>query len=419
MYAPSWGYGGPVRLMFDYARWMSSASDVVIFSGDLHHDFLRIPTEEHQEDTLKIHRDHIYLPQLAKRSIYLVSPRMFIRAAWLIRRANSPVIVHFAEFRGLVPLYALLLKLAFASKVLLVHSAFGMLHDKPGSRRKIFDSLFMRALLKQIDLSLTQNRHEYETYERLIDIYGIDSKGKTVLLPLHIDGMPSQDHRFTKKGKDGQAVGQLRKHYNIPEDALVFIFLGRLHPEKGILRMIDAYLELSRAFPAKTLLLIVGRDDGFQSQVETYIAKKQMQDGVRVVNDVYESRFDYYFLSDIFLGFPTIFEETMLASIEALACGTPIIVSREADMPFVEEEQAGRVIDFQVASAVETMLAFAQDLCALQLRARETARMHFHGAAASEQLLQLFQERILAGQSQKVLPSVDKVGAADPLGADE
>ena len=207
MYAPSWGYGGPVRLMFDYARWMSSASDVIIFSGDLHHDFLRMPTEEHQEDTLKIHRDHIYLPRLAKRSIYLVSPRMFIRAAWLIRRANGPVIVHFAEFRGLVPLYALLLKLAFANQVLLVHSAFGMLHDKPGFRRKIFDSLFMRALLKQIDLSLTQNRHEYETYERLVDIYGINSKGKTVLLPLHIDGMPSQDHRFTEKGKDRQAVG--------------------------------------------------------------------------------------------------------------------------------------------------------------------------------------------------------------------
>jgi len=420
MYAPSWGYGGPVRLMFDYARWMSSASDVIIFSGDLHHDFLRMPTEEHQEDGLKIHRDHIYLPRLAKRSIYLVSPRMLIRAAWLIRRANGPVIVHFAEFRGLVPLYALLLKLAFANKVLLVHSAFGMLHDKPGFRRKIFDSLFMRALLKQIDLSLTQNRHEHETYERLVDIYGIDSKGKTVLLPLHIDGMPSQDHRFTEKGKDGQAVGQLRKHYNIPEDALVFIFLGRLHPEKGILRMIDAYLELSRAFPAKTLLLIVGRDDGFQSQVEIYIAEKQLQNHVQIVNDVYESRFDYYFLSDIFLGFPTIFEETMLASIEALACGTPIIVSREADIPFVEAERAGRVIDFHIATAVQTMLAFIQDLTGFQQRARGTARRHFQGAAASEHLIRLFQELIVVGQSHNLLPSANKVmEKAAPIGADE
>ena len=399
MYAPSWGYGGPVRMMFDYARWMSTLSDVVVFSGNLHHDFERVAAKEHQQDTFAIHRDHVYLPRLAKRSIYLVSPRMLIRTALLIWKVHGPVIIHFAEFRGLVPLYALLLKLAFPDKVLVVHSAFGMLHDKPGSRRKIYDSLFMRALLKRINMRLTQNQHEYETYERLMDTYGIGSEGRTVLLPLHVDGMPSQDHRFTEKGKDRQAVNQLRKRYNIPDDALVFIFLGRLHPEKGILRMIEAFIEFSQAFPSKTILLIVGRDDGFQTQVKNYIAQKQLQNDINIVNDVYESRFDYYFLSDIFLGFPTIFEETMLASIEALACGTPIIVSREADIPFVEEERAGRVIDFQHATAAEAMLACAQNISALQLSARETARRHFQGAVASEHLIQLLQELVVTGHS--------------------
>ena len=110
----------------------------------------------------------------------------------------------------------------------------------------------------------------------------------------------------------------------------------------------------------------------------------------------------------------------MLASIEALACGTPIIVSREADIPFVEAEGAGRVIDFQVATAVETMLAFIQDLTGFQQRARGTARRHFQGAAASEHLIRLFQELIVVGQSHNLLPSANKVmEKAAPIGADE
>jgi glycosyltransferase involved in cell wall biosynthesis len=163
--------------------------------------------------------------------------------------------------------------------------------------------------------------------------------------------------------------------------------------------MIEAFVEFSRVFPSKTSLLIIGRDDGFQTHVENYIAQKQLQNDIKIINGVYESRFDYYFLADIFLGFPTIFEETMLASIEALACGTPIIVSREADIPFVEKERAGWVIEFQRATAVEAMLACAQSLPALQINARETARQHFEGGTASEHLIQLLQELVVAKHS--------------------
>jgi glycosyltransferase involved in cell wall biosynthesis len=384
--------------MFDYARWMNPAFKVAVFSGDLHHDFTRIKQDEPGRDAIPIERNRIYFSRLGRRSIYLVSPRMLIGAVRFIHQTHQPVIVHIAEFRGLVPLYALLLKLIFRDRVLLVHSAFGMLHDKPGRRRKIYDLLFMRTFLKNVALRLAQNRHEYEAYERLCQAYTVRNRGKTVLLPLHIDGAPSQDDRFTPAGKDKRAVAQVRRQYNVPEDALVFIFLGRLHPEKGIVRMIEAYIEFSREFAgtshSKTQMLIVGRDDGFQSQIETYIAEKQIQDRVRIITGVYETRFDYYFLADIFLGFPTICEETMLASIEALACGTPIIVSREADIPFVEEEGAGRVIDFHLTAAVEAMSEFAQNFAPLQVRARATVQRHFQGGPASKNLVQLFQQLV-------------------------
>jgi glycosyltransferase involved in cell wall biosynthesis len=391
MYVPAWGYGGPVRLLFDYARWMSSNSDVTVFTSDIHHDLTRITAKSETISGVPIERHKLFFPALTKRGVYLISPLMCLRAAQRIRSSRGPAIVHFSELRGPVPLYALLLKVLFGKRVTLVHSAFGSLHYKRGWRRRIYDALFIKAFVRLVDLRLVQNGHEGEAYGEICREHGPENESKTVLLPLHMDEVPEDPARYTESGKKRAAVRDVRRTYGIPENALVFLFLGRLHPAKGILRMMDAFLEFSRSCSRQTLLLVVGRDDGFQARVEEYIALNRAQAKIRVINNVYENRFDYYFLADVFLGFPTIFEETMLASIEAMACATPIVVSREADIPFVENEQAGLVIDFDVRTAAESMGTIAESLGSFQGNARRVVARHFNGAAASAKFLMLFQ----------------------------
>jgi glycosyltransferase involved in cell wall biosynthesis len=394
MYAPAWGYGGPVRLLFDYARWMSSYSDVTAFTSDIHHDLTRIKAKAETISGVPILRHKLFFPALTKRGVYLISPLMCLRASQRIRSSRGMAIVHFSELRGPVPLYALLLKLLFGKRVTLVHSAFGSLHHKRGWRRRIYDALFMKAFVKLVDLRLVQNEHESEAYAEICREYGPTNESKTVLLPLHVDRVPEHPARCTESGKNHTEVRDVRRTYGIPEDPLVFLFLGRIHPAKGILRAIDAFLEFSRSCSRKTMLLIVGRDDGFQAEVEEYIALNRTQNKIRVINNVYENRFDYYFLADVFLGFPTIFEETMLASIEAMACATPIVVSREADIPFVENEKAGLVIDFDVRKAAEAMGTIIDSLASFQVNAKRAVARHFNGVAASAKFRTLLQMAI-------------------------
>lgn len=414
MYAPSWGYGGPVRLMYDYARWMSGGSDVAVFTSDIHHDLTRISRKSEIINGIPVERHTLFFSSLAKKSFYLISPMMCVRAAKRIRSSSGPAIVHFSELRGPVPVYALLLKLFFGKRVMLVHSAFGSLHYKPGWRRRIYDALFMKAFVNLVDLRLVQNEHENKAYDEICRDYGQENKSRTVLVPLHLDGVPDDPARYTESGKNHAAVREVRRAYGIPQDALVFLFLGRLHPAKGILRMIDAYLNFCRMSPRSTLLLIVGRDDGFQTKVEEHIIRSQAQMKIRIVNNVYETRFDYYFLADAFLGFPTIHEETMLASVEAMACATPILVSREADIPFVEEERAGMVIDFDVRTAAETMAVMTQDLGSFQANARRVATSHFDGAAASGKLSTLFRMGISGNLGPENLPEMETLGQEWP-----
>jgi hypothetical protein len=86
--------------------------------------------------------------------------------------------------------------------------------------------------------------------------------------------------------------------------------------------------------------------------------------------------------ADGFPGLPTIFEETMLASVETLSCGTPVILSSEADMPYVADGGSGFVVEFSVGRVVGCMAQIAADQGGFRSRARSIADARFSEAAA-------------------------------------
>ena len=88
----------------------------------------------------------------------------------------------------------------------------------------------------------------------------------------------------------------------------------------------------------------------------------------------------------------------MLASVEALSCGTPVLVSREADLPFVERLGAGFVIDFEIEEASIRMHKVAADRAGFRTRARAAAGAHF----MEEATCACFHE-IIAGDARRRL----------------
>lgn len=376
-YAPAWGFGGPSRMMYDYARWLVGAgSPTLVIAGDVNHDYRRIPARQQILDGIPIERVRVFWPNLVRRSLNCVSPMMFFRAIGAIYRFKGVTVIHIAEFRSPVFLYAAIARRLFPRKVVLVHSAFGMLHHRESRLRRYFDAILMGMMLRSVDVALAQNEHELAVYCDENARYR-SSRNNVKLVPLHASR--TIEEQMLSSGQKRE----LRARYAIPEDAFTCIFLGRLHPAKGVLRAIDAFLQFSASHRSPTLFLIVGRDDGFQREILAYIERLGIGHLVLVKNDVYEQRFDYYSLSDVYLGFPTIYEETMLAAVESLSCATPVVVSREADMPFVEQEGGGFIIDYTVAGAAHAIARVAADHAEFRGRAHDTFRRHFAEGSAS------------------------------------
>ncbi len=76
-----------------------------------------------------------------------------------------------------------MLRRLFPRRVLLVHSAFGMLHDKPSRMRQVYDPLFMGFMLRSVDVRLAQNEHEAQEYRDYCRRYRA-GRSRVALLPL-------------------------------------------------------------------------------------------------------------------------------------------------------------------------------------------------------------------------------------------
>lgn len=116
----------------------------------------------------------------------------------------------------------------------------------------------------------------------------------------------------------------IRSQLNIPANELVFVFLGRLNRDKGILDLASAFSRLAEEFSNVTLL-IVGPDEGHISYVIEEICSSVIAKVKRV--SFTNTPEDYLASADVLL-LPSYREGFGSTVIEAAACGLPTIASR-------------------------------------------------------------------------------------------
>jgi glycosyltransferase involved in cell wall biosynthesis len=148
-----------------------------------------------------------------------------------------------------------------------------------------------------------------------------------------------------------------REVYPQARDKKVVVFLGRIHPKKGLLLLVRALAQLA----PEILLVIAGPDEiGHRAQVEALIASERVRDRVIFTGPVDES--DKRRLlggADLFV-LPSHQEGDSVAVKEALAAGLPVVLTRNCHFPEVAREPAGLVID----PSVEELRRAIEKLCA-------------------------------------------------------
>jgi glycosyltransferase involved in cell wall biosynthesis len=109
------------------------------------------------------------------------------------------------------------------------------------------------------------------------------------------------------------------------------------------------------------LLVIAGPDEhGFSQKIQIEAARKNFEHRLRMPGMVTgDLKVDLLARADLFV-LPSTGEGLSMAILEALASGTPVIISPECNMPVVDEVKAGAVVERDaelVAQAISRFLA--------------------------------------------------------------
>ena len=146
--------------------------------------------------------------------------------------------------------------------------------------------------------------------------------------------------RFTP----GEPDEALRASLGFAPGDFVVLFCGRLEPDKGIHKLLEAIAALE---DSRIKLLIVGSPFFGRTQSSPFLRRLEQQanalgDRVQFTGYVPNERLtEYYRLADL-VCVPTLVEEAAgLVAMEAMACGRPVLATRSGGMPeYLEGSQA-------------------------------------------------------------------------------
>lgn len=133
---------------------------------------------------------------------------------------------------------------------------------------------------------------------------------------------------------------RIRQHHGLNLNNILFLFVGRLEPKKGIINLVNAFV----ACQFKEASLIIVGDGSLQQFV---LNQKKIHHELHYLGRLSgDALFDIYFAADIFI-LPSEFEPWGLVLNEAMAIGLPIIVTKTvgAVEDLIEHNKTGLVFN--------------------------------------------------------------------------
>jgi glycosyltransferase-like protein len=156
--------------------------------------------------------------------------------------------------------------------------------------------------------------------------------------------------RFTPHADDNDAALRLKFGLRTPADsakAPVFLAVGGIEPRKNTLAILQAFIRILRVFPMAQLIVAGGAsllDHGdYQRQFHARLQQSGIETGpgksLVLIDRVEDEQMPALFRCADALVFASLREGFGLVVLEAMACGTPVVVSRIA--PFTEYLKGG------------------------------------------------------------------------------
>jgi len=196
-------------------------------------------------------------------------------------------------------------------------------------KKNIFNTLFRQNdLLKECDSFHATSLKEKD------EIRELGFKQPIAIIPNGID-IPSCTKKTFSKNK------------------IKFLFLGRIHPIKGLELLINAWKEID---DKKTILDICGycEDENYYKSLKNLVKKLGISNIIFSDKVFGESKKNKFLENDIFV-LPSKTENFGLVVAEALSYGLPVIASENTPWKIIEEKKCGWIVSLNKENIISTI----------------------------------------------------------------
>ncbi|MEW6095876.1 MAG: glycosyltransferase family 1 protein [bacterium] len=184
----------------------------------------------------------------------------------------------------------------------------------------------------------------------LIELYGIHSSKIVVTY----NGVNNQFYPI----KDPNQILKVRMKYNLPERFLLYV--GIMRPVKNIPRLIEAFYQLKKNHNIEHKLVIVGEKGWLYSDIFKTVQRLGLEEEIVFTGYIENEQLPLLYNAAELFVFPSIREASPLPPIEAMACGTPMVVSSTSSFPEIVGDAALMVNPYsidEIAKAIYDVLS--------------------------------------------------------------
>jgi alpha-1,3-rhamnosyl/mannosyltransferase len=137
--------------------------------------------------------------------------------------------------------------------------------------------------------------------------------------------------------------------------------VGTLEPRKNLEFIIRTYVALPSAFREKHPLVLVGMRGWLTSSIESTMSPLVDAGQVRPLGFTSDAELAALYASAMVLVYPSLYEGFGLPPLEAMACGTPVIVSNRSTLPEVVGDAGEQVEPTDAARLTALLERLAED----------------------------------------------------------
>ncbi len=137
---------------------------------------------------------------------------------------------------------------------------------------------------------------------------------------------------------DPETLSKVKETYGLPEE--YFLYLGTLEPRKNLERLIDAYAQFAKKVENPAKLVLAGGKGWLYDGIFQKVQELGLSEQVLFTQYIADEDLCALMSGALAFVFPSIYEGFGMPPLEAMACGTPVLVSDAASLPEVTGDSA-------------------------------------------------------------------------------